>query len=673
MAMRLPAASASGRVVLAAGTGSKGADMGMWKAVALAACMVAGVNAAWAAEPVPVEAFASFNKVAMPRLSPDGRHLATSVDLGDGHHALAVYRLEDMQQTSLLRLPRYELPVQIEWVSPRRLVIAKGRQMGSREQPVPMGEIIASDFDGSNQKYVYGYQQTTRTPGLERGFGRIEGRPEIANGRFYLRRLSRGTSRSQLYDVDATRGTARLVADIGVKDLSFVLDRDGAPRYALGRDDDDRYLLYASDDGGKDWKPLDPAGGKFVPFSLAGDGRQVYAWSSQDGGPVALVKASLDGRDRQVLAQDAFASVGGLEWGPGAMGPIAAIVGEGRPRAVYLEPASQEAELHQAIAVQFPESYVTYLNHSDDGATSLLYAYSDRDPGAWYLFERDASRVSRLMSPREGIDPLRMGERRPFRFHASDGKELGGIMTLPPGVADPSRLPMVLLPHGGPHAAGDGWAFDNDAQFLATRGYLVLQVNYRGSRGRGDAFEQAGYLAWGTRIQDDLLDGVRWAIDQGHADPRRICAFGASFGAYSAMMAAAKAPELVKCAVGLAGLYDLKMMYSKGDVRSSNYGRNYLSRVIGRDDAALAASSPTALASRIRAPVLLVHGEIDERTPLAQARAMKAALEKAGNPPEWMVVPKEGHGFYSEQNNIAFYQRLESFLARHIGPVAAQP
>lgn len=657
--------------------------MGIWiggtlaASLAVAASMAAPGAAAAGTDPgpVPVEAFASSNSMGMPRLSPDGRHLAVSVDFGDGNHALAVYRLADMHRTSLLRLPRYELPVQIRWVGPERLVIAKGRQVGSRERPVPIGEIIASDLDGTGQKYIYGYQQSTRTPGLERGFGHIEGVPEVANGRFYMRSLSRGTGRSQLYDVDASRGTARLLADIPVKDLSFVLSREGVPRYALGRDDHDNYLLYMSDADGRDWTPLDASrvGGRFVPFSLTPDGRQAYGWFSQDGGPAVLVKADPDGSARQVLARDDFASVNGLEWSPGPMEPFAATVGQGRPRPVYFDPASVDAQLHQAIGHNFPDHYATFVNHSDDGRASLLYVYGDRDPGAWYLFDRTASSLSRLMAPREDIDPARMGERRPFRFHASDGMELDGIMTLPQGVQDPARLPMVLLPHGGPHAEGDDWAFDNDAQFLASRGYLVLQVNYRGSLGRGEAFEQAGYLNWGTRIQEDLLDGVRWAIGRGYADPQRVCAYGASFGAYSAMMAAAREPGLVKCAIGLAGVYDLKMMYSKGDVRSTTSGRNYLSRVIGRDDAALAAGSPTALAARIKAPVLLVHGEIDERTPLAQARAMRDALEAAGNPPEWMVVPKEGHGFYSEQNNIAFYHRLEAFLARHIGPDAVRP
>jgi dipeptidyl aminopeptidase/acylaminoacyl peptidase len=156
------------------------------------------------------------------------------------------------------------------------------------------------------------------------------------------------------------------------------------------------------------------------------------------------------------------------------------------------------------------------------------------------------------------------------------------------------------------HSIANQWYFDTDAQFLANRGYLVLQVNYRGSGGRGIAFESAGYLKRGTRIQQDLIDGVTWAIAEHYADPRRICVYGASFGGYSAMMTTIRAPGLFQCAVGYAGIYDLDMMYNKGDIKASKLGRSYLTSVIGKDPADLAANSPTQLADKIDVPVLLV-------------------------------------------------------------------
>ncbi len=618
---------------------------------------------------VPVEAFASSNSLHSPQLSPDGLHLSVASELGDGRHALQVYRLSDFTLTAVLNLPRYELPAQVRWVSDRRLIVAKGRMLGSREAPVATGDIIATDLDGSNQAYLFGWERNPRLRGLEPGFGSIEGLPEQRNGHFYMRRFSPGTQRSQLYDVDAGNGTARLVADIPVRNLDFTLDNQGIPRFAHGTDDDDNYLLYAADAQGGNWRPVQAAqtGGKFTPLAFTPDGQHVYASFSADGGPATLVKADADGGNRQVLVQDEMSDILDLEWTPSPRQPFASLVGVGKPRQVYLDPDSAEAQLHRSLADSFPDGLVSYINHSTDGGRSLVYVHGDRDPGRWYLLQRAERRVSLLLASRNGLHAEDMGERRPIRFTASDGLELTGFMTLPAGVQEPRNLPMVLLPHGGPHGVADGWAFDTDAQFLASRGYLVLQVNFRGSGGRGDRFEQAGYRHWGTRVQEDLLEGVRWTLSQGYVDPARICVYGASFGAYSAMMAVAKAPDLFQCAVGASGLYDLEMMLSKGDIDDTRRGRNYLDRAIGSDVSTLRAQSPVALADRIKVPVLLVHGEIDRRTPFAQAKAMKAALEATGNKPEWMPVPKEGHGFYNDANNIAFYQRLEAFLDRHIG------
>ena len=546
--------------------------------------------------------------------------------------------------------------------------MAKGRQTGSREEPMPLGEIISTDVEGKNQKHLFGYEERGRTIGIERGFGYIEGLPAVTNGHFYLRVLSLTTNRSMLYDVDAARATSRLVADIGEPDLSFVLDHEGRARFAVGANDDNEYVLYQAD-AKANWTavPSERVGGKLVPFAFSPDDASVYAWFSGDARPLSLVRTNTDGTDRQMLVEAGFSSVGDVLWSAAPMRPVAAWQENGIPRIRYFDADAIEARRHRAISESFPGKIVQFIDHSEDGRMALLLVYSDQDPGTSYLFDSDKREVNRLFSVLEGIDPARMGARRPIRFKAGDGLEPDGYLTIPAGAGEPSKLPMVLLPHGGPHQIGDRWRFDAGAQFLASRGYLVLQVNYRGPLGRGQRFQEAGYLQWPSRIQDDLIDGVRWAVEQGYADPKRICAYGASFGAYSAMMVAARAPDLFRCAAGMAGLYDLPMMYAKGDIRHQAGGRNYLRRVIGKDDATLQAGSPTTLADRIKVPVPLVHGEEDQRTPLAQAKAMRAALEKAGNPTELMIVPKEGHGFYKDENNIAFYDRPGAFIDRHIG------
>jgi dipeptidyl aminopeptidase/acylaminoacyl peptidase len=259
-----------------------------------------------------------------------------------------------------------------------------------------------------------------------------------------------------------------------------------------------------------------------------------------------------------------------------------------------------------------------------------------------------------------------MAERRPVHFTASDGLEIHGYLTLPSDSAG-KKPPLILLPHGGPHGVADGWGFDDDAQFLASRGYAVLQVNYRGSIGRGLAFQHAGYRQWGGRVQEDLLDGVRWLVAQGTVDGTRMCTYGVSFGAYSAMMTAIRAPGLFKCAVGYSGAYDLERMYDRKATVLDRQTYNYMVKAVGKDPIELANNSPARLADKLTVPVFLAHGGKDETTPPDQAKTMREALVKAGRPPEWMYIDGEGHGFFAEQSRADFYTRLEGFLAKHLG------
>lgn len=635
--------------------------------LALAFCIHAPVSAK-----VPVEAFASQRTFDNPRISSNGTYVAVSADLGNDEHGIMVYRLSDMSNTAFLKLPKYQLASEIHWVSDDRLVYVKGGKWGAREEPFSFGEIIGMDYDGKHHDYIFGYKESTLGVGVPAGFGVFAGLPREPNGKFYMSRASPESSlpSTQIYEVDASHrsGKSRLVADIGERNLAFVLDSAGVPRFAYGVGKDEEQLLFSADASGKNWRRIDTAtaGGVFRPVAITADGNHVIGYHSVDNGPAALVKADMSLGNRQTLLADGFNSVDDLVWDSKRQ-PLAVEIKGALPRVGYLDANNPDAKLHAELRKGFPGQNVKFVDHSADGNVSLAYVYGDRNPGEWAVMDRRKDQLSRLLPRNEAIDPAQMGVRHYIRFKASDGLELDGYVTLPAGTTEPSKLPMVLLPHGGPHGVSDSWSFDTDAQFLASRGYMVLQVNYRGSGDRGYAFREAGYRKWGTRIQDDLIDGMHWAVEKGYADPQRICVYGASFGGYSAMMLAAKAPELVKCAAGLSGLYDLRSMANKSDVSRSYLGRAEIERFVGRDDAALLADSPLSLADRIKAPVFLAHGGQDERTPIAQAEAMRKALEKAGNPPLWMSVSKEGHGFYNKENVVAFYTQLEQFLDQHIG------
>jgi len=646
-------------------------ETGIRKAARLLALgLLLGLGGVAVAAPVPVEAFAAQQTFDKPAVSSNGSYLAVAADLGNDEHGIMVFRLADMGQTAFIKLPRYELANELYWVSDTRLIYVKGGKWGAREEPFDFGEIIAMDYDGKNHKYIYGYKESTVGMGLEAGHGNVEGLPLVPNGKFYMTRSNPESAigRSLLYEVDASSGRHRLVADVGgEQNLSFVLDASGEPRFAHGRNKDDDQLLFVNE-GGK-WRRIPNAsvGGVFVPLALTADGNQVYGTFSADDGPSYLVKADLGLGNRQVLAGDGFNDVGRVIWDSRRQ-PLAVELRGGKPKVVLLDPASPDARLYQEILAGFPGQHAVFAGHSADGSVSLIYIYSDRNPGEWAIMDRRKDTLARLLQHNPAIDPQQMGQQRYVRFKAGDGLELDGYLTVPPGVAEPRGLPMVLVPHGGPHFVSDSWGFDTDAQFLASRGYLVLQVNYRGSGGRGYGFMQAGYRQWGSRIQDDLADGIRWAVQQGFADPGRVCVYGASFGGYSAMLLAAREPELVRCAAGMAGLYDLRSLSSsKSDASRSYRAQAFLARAAGRDNEELVANSPVSMAARIRVPVFLAHGQADERTPFNQAEAMRKALQRAGNEPLWMAVPKEGHGFYAEKNVVAFYRQLEQFLGANLG------
>jgi dipeptidyl aminopeptidase/acylaminoacyl peptidase len=364
----------------------------------------------------------------------------------------------------------------------------------------------------------------------------------------------------------------------------------------------------------------------------------------------------------KILASDSFGSVGEVLWTPYPRKPFAVTIDTGRPRTIYLDD-DNSATIHKALSEQFPDLLIRFAAMSEDGSRVLVQADSDRDPGLYALFTLNPVSFTPLFKPAAWIDPAQMAPRVPIRFAASDGQTLDGYLTLP---AKGSKLPLVLLPHGGPIGVRDGWDFDPWPQFLASRGYAVLQVNYRGSSGRGPDFQHAGYRQFATGIQQDLLDGVHWAIAQGYADKDKVCVFGASFGGYSALMAPIRAPQAFKCAIDYAGVSDYAIELADSDTQRTERGRSYLALAVGTDDAAIKAVSPIDHLDQFNVPVLIVHGEKDPRVPVKNATELRHALDQAGKPYEWLLKPDELHGFYSEADNTELLERMQAFLDKYL-------
>ena len=650
--------------------------------------LLAGVlfcTATIAAE-LPVSDFVKHPTLTNPAISPDGKYLAVAVnentDSTDANYQLAVLRLPDLKPVSRLSMAPRFVPIDIHWVSDSRLIMALARETGTLEAPSTTGDIIGVDLDGTHKKTLYSLEHrggafsNVNSLDIPQGFPSIAGTPRRPNGHFFLN-LDRvrvgGTTanlwqygESDLYDVDSATGHAVQIGEIGHGGMSLLAYHDVA-RIASGQDTQMNSVAFSSTDG-KAWTrmPDSTVGKVFEPLGISRDGRHLYALSSMDGGPNALVSCNLDGSDREVLASDPFSSVTRVMWNPETDTPVAAVfTAGGRPRVEYLGNDTY-AQILRALAASQPDQFVSITDASTDGSTLLISVRSDRNPGDFALFERNGMHVRPLYQVLPWIQPAQMPERMPIRFKDRAGVELAGFLTLPNGGAH-KNMPLVLIPHGGPIGIADGWFYDPWAAQLADRGYASLQINYRGSSERGYNFQHSGYRQFGTGIQDDLIDGVKWAIAQGYVDPGRICVFGGSFGGYSSLMQPILAPKLYKCAIDYAGVYDMRIEFDRSDTRRLASGQQYLKDAVGtREDAY--AISPVSMMDKFNVPVLIAHGKDDPRVPFQNATDLRSALDKANKPYEWLAEPKELHGFTSEKHNEALFTMIDAFIARYIGP-----
>jgi dipeptidyl aminopeptidase/acylaminoacyl peptidase len=345
--------------------------------------------------------------------------------------------------------------------------------------------------------------------------------------------------------------------------------------------------------------------------------------------------------------------------------PIGAAFGAGVPQIRFFDGTHPHAVLLRELQDAFPGEIARVTSASRDGRTALVTVTSDREPGRFYVLDTASGDLKLLARSRPWLDRESLSETRPVSLQARDGVTLHGYLTLPRS-AGGAAAPLVLFPHGGPFGVEDTWGFHEETQMLAARGYAVLRVNFRGSGGRGRDFMERGYRQWGGAMQDDLTDATRWAASQAGVDGARICAWGESYGGYAALMGAIREPELYRCVIGMAGPYDLPTMYRWGDTQRSTWGKGFLETTLGTDQTALLAHSPSRLADRLKAAVMIVQGGRDPRVSPQHAREMKAAMEAAGKPFEGYFPPNETHGFFADKSRREYYARVLDFLDRHL-------
>jgi len=613
------------------------------------------------------------------KISPGGEYVAATVPIEAGT-ALAIYRIADMKMVGTFRPPRNNHAHTFDWVSNERLLVGMAQKLGVLDRPAPTGELFGINANGKGGELLVGYRTAetglgtnikVKPAGMVAAFLTDELKDDDRNVLVAVTPFTDNAA-TQIERMDVSTGRRNAVARAPIAQAAFTTDARGEVRFAYGVGPDQKKKLYYRAGASSEWillhdEALNPRNEAAIGFSA--DGRLAYLQVEQAEGPDVIVSWDPQSNERRTVLRDEIADPARIIHRPGTQVPVGALFMGTTPRTRFFDETSEDARLYRSLETALGAPvYIT--SSTRNGSTVLVESWSGRNPGDFYLYDTLGKRARHLISRSDWIDPAQSADVRAITLQARDGRPLHGFLTVPPGV--PMRaLPMVVVPHGGPIGVLDDGTYSTETQMLAAAGYAVLQVNFRGSAGYGRAHAQAARKQWGAAMQDDVTDATRWAIEQGIADRERICIYGASYGAYAALMGTVREPGLYRCAAGYVGIYDLPLMYARGDIQSDESGLIYLREWLGRPKD-LVERSPVNLAAQVGVPVLLAAGREDQRAPVLHTERMEAALKQAGTPVQALYYKNEGHGLYNLANQRDYYGHLLAFLSRSLGGATAQ-
>ncbi len=678
---------------------------------ATAVCWAACVTGAWAqaaapapaaaaSQPlVPVADFFRTASMARPLLSPSGKHLAVHVGSPEGRTRLAVLSTTPPYQPKVVASFSETDVHQVHWVNDERLVFTVADWREALDHWGAPG-LYAVDRDGSNFRQLV---QRNWRPGVSEGRA---AQARLLEPNHHLIRLLRDGSSDvvlQRTEFDAAHGPWAQVksttplrldtrnARVQTLDtnwsrpaLRWWVDRAGVPRALTARDGDQAEIWWrpAADSPWAmiDRQPLYRPGRKSLLDLQLGEDGQLYAEAvgSNAAGTTALHRWDAQ---QQRLESEPLVRIDGFDF-------AGHLLFDGRDRSLvgvrYLSDARGTAwlradlqQMQARIDARLP-GLVNLVDTAECGGCKLavVSSSSDRQPEVYWLYDIEADRLEPLGQSQPQIDASRMARRDFVRFDARDGLSIPMLVTRPAGKGP---WPTVVLVHGGPYMRGSEWAWDSEAQFLASRGYLVLEPEFRGSTGFGARHFRAGWKQWGLKSQDDIADAARWAISNGDADANRVCIAGGSYGGYAALKGLVRDGDLYRCGLAWMAVTDIGLMFDLSYSDFSDLWRAHSMPVlIGdpvKDAEQLVATSPLKQAGRIQRPLLMAVGGVDQRVPSAHSLRFKAALPASYTGLTWLWYADEGHGLLKPETRVDFWHQVEAFLAKHLppNPVAATP
>jgi len=468
------------------------------------------------------------------------------------------------------------------------------------------------------------------------------------------------------YRLNTVSGELKMVAENPGNIVSWMTDHDGKIRIATTSDGVNTSVLYRENEQDT-FRVIMTTGFKdsFAPLFFTFDNKAIYAASNLGRDKEVMVKYDIAGaKETETIFADSEYDVMGLSYSRKRKVLTEIDYTTWKPTRKYLD--AETENIYKELEKKFPDHEIVLAANNKNEDIFIVRIYNDRTLGSYYLYEMHGHKISKLADRNPWLKEDDMCEMRAITYKSRDGLTIHGYLTLPKG-RRPKNLPVVVNPHGGPWHR-DTWTFNPQIQFLANRGYAVFQMNFRGSTGYGKAFWEASFKQWGKTMQDDITDGVKWLIQEGIADPKRIAIYGGSYGGYATLAGITFTPDLYACAVDYVGVSNL-FTFLKTIPSYWKPMLDMMYEMVGdpkKDSTLLASSSPVYHVDKIKTPLLVAQGAKDPRVNIDESNQIVEALKKRGIEVEYLVKENEGHGFSNEENRFDFYQAMETFLAKHL-------
>lgn len=518
--------------------------------------------------------------------------------------------------------------------------------------------LFSVDMDGKNEKDL------TPFPAVKVGI--VDGMDDF-DDLLLIQMNKNNPEYFDVYRLTLSTGNLEEVAKNPGNITGWITDHEGKIRAAVTTDGINTSLLFRQNE--KDpFKTILTTNFKesCSPLFFTFDNKEMYCSSNIGRDKAAIVRIDpLTGKELEVLFESPNADVSGLRYSQKRKVLTRIVWEEARNQQKFLD--TETEQLYTFLQAELPNYEVFITSMSKDEEKMLIRTYSDRSMGAYYFYDKANKQLQKLHEVSPWLNENDMSEMKPIQYTSRDGLTISGYLSLPKGM-EAKNLPVVINPHGGPWAR-DSWGFNPEIQFLTNRGYAVLQMNFRGSTGFGRAFWEASFKKWGREMQNDISDGVKWLVDQGIADPKRVAIYGASYGGYATLAGITLTPELYTCAVDYVGVSN--MFTFMGTIPP--YWKPYLemmTEMVGdpvADSAMLAEVSPVYHVDKIQCPLFIAQGANDPRVKKSESDQIVEALKNRGIEVQYMVKDNEGHGFRNEENQFDFYGAMEKFLALHLG------